>query len=282
MDRSELAAALVAARGRVTPADVGLPEGTRRRVPGLRREEVARLAGISVDHLVRIEQGRGARPSEQVLAALARALRLSSDERDHLFHLAGARPPHPGRIDGVVRPSTMRLLDRMHDLPVLVLDAKADVLAWNDLALALVGDVSRWPHGRRNITWQRFLGAPGRVVHDDPAARERGDAATVADLRAVAARYPDDPGLRGLIDELQRGSADFARLWKQRRVELRRAATKTFAHPTVGRLTLDCDVLLLPDSDQRMIVYSAAAGTPAADALALLRVVGVQDLRTGG
>ncbi|MGW4279809.1 helix-turn-helix domain-containing protein [Nocardia sp. NPDC004750] len=143
MDRTELAALLRQARERVHPVDVGLPAGSRRQVPGLRREEVAQLAGVSVDYVVRLEQGRGPRPSSSVLAALARALRLNDEDRTLLFQFAGAAPPQEGRIDMVVRPSVLRLLDRMADLPALVLSAKADLLAWNPMATALLGDFLR-------------------------------------------------------------------------------------------------------------------------------------------
>jgi transcriptional regulator with XRE-family HTH domain len=270
-------------RARLSPADVGLPTGTRRRVAGLRREEVALQAGISVDYLVRLEQGRGPTPSGQVLTALARALRLSDDERDHLFHLAGAAPPRPGHIVSTPRASTLRLLDRITDLPAVLLDAKGDVLAWNALATALLGDFSAWPAGRRNIVWQRFLGDGGRVSHD-PDEDERTAVETVASLRLAAARYPDDPGLRRLVDELRAGSPRFARLWDEGRVAERRTSTKTVDHPQLGSLALDCDALHIPDVDQRLIVYSAAPapapapGTAEAEALALLRVVGLQHL----
>jgi transcriptional regulator with XRE-family HTH domain len=278
MDRATLGSTLAAARARVTPAEAGLPAGPRRRVTGLRREEVALLAGISVDYLVRLEQGRGPHPSEQVLAALARALRLTADERDHLFALAGARPPLPGHIDGTVRPSTLRLLDRMTDLPVMVLDAKGDLLAWNAMAIALHGDFTALPPEQRNIIRRQFLGPGGRVIHGDDG--DLGSKAeSVADLRAVAARYPGDPGLRRLLDALNTSEL-FRRLWAEGRVASRRSSSKTVAHPELGRITLDCDVLLLPEADQRMVVYSAANGTPAGEALALLRVLGVQDMAT--
>lgn len=279
MDRDALAEILVNARARLRPADVGLPAGTRRRVPGLRREEVARLAGVSIDYVVRLEQGRGSRPSDQVLGALARALRLSGDERDHLFLTAGVAPPRPGVIDGVVRPSTLRLLDRMTDLPAMVLDAKGDLLAWNELTLALLGDLTSQPAAERNFTRRRFLGdGPTALVYESDEARHAADVQAVADLRAAAARYADDVGVRDLVDDLRRGSPDFRRLWDAGHVAVRRASRKTFEHPAVGRLTLDCDVLLLPDSEQRLIVYSAEPGTPDADALDLLRVIGVQQL----
>lgn len=278
VDRDELASTLTQFRARLRPADVGLPAGHRRRVPGLRREEVAQLAGISVDYLIRLEQGRGPQPSTQVLGALARALRLTNDERDHLFLLAGAEPPRPGRVDRLVRPSTLRLLDRMSDLPAMVLDAMGDLLAWNDLALALVGDITMLPPAERNLTRLAFLAPSGRVVFETPEAAERAASQAVSDLRATAARYPDDPDVARLVRELREQSQRFDRLWEARQVEMRRSSTKTFEHPSVGRFTLDCDLALLPDSDQRLIVYSAEPGTPDADALALLRVIGVQDL----
>ena len=276
MDRHELAAALKAARARIEPHDAGLPTGTRRRVPGLRREEVAHLAGISVDYLVRLEQARAPKPSDQVLAALARALRLTDDERDHLFLVAGSSPPRPGCIDGNVRASTLRVLERLTDLPAVVLDAKGDVLAWNDLATALLGDFSSWPPPTRNIVWRRFLGGATRVAASpEEDARVAGE--SVASLRAVAAKYPDDPGLLRLLAEL-RSSERFVQLWEDARPTERRSSTKSIDHPELGRLELDCDALHLPEADQRLIVYSAPPNSAAADALALLRVVGTQQL----
>ena len=279
MDRAALAAALKTYRARLSPADVGLPAGTRRRVPGLRREEVAQQAGISVDYLVRLEQGRGPVPSGQVLGALARALRLTDDERDHLFHVGGSAPPTPGHIVSTPRASTLRLLDRIGDLPAILLDAKGDVLAWNDLAAALLGDFTAWPPGQRNVAWQRFLGRGGRVAAD-PGEQEATAVETVASLRYVAARYPDDPGLARLVAELQAGSPLFARLWREGPIAERRSTTKSVHHPELGRIELDCDSLVLPDVDQRLVVYSAAPGSAAAEALALVRVVGLQDLGT--
>ena len=284
MDRSELGATLRAWRERLTPADVGLPSGVRRRTPGLRREEVAQLAGVSVDYLNRLEQGRGAHPSDAVLGALARALRLSAFEHDHLFHLAGSTPPGPGRIQSAVRPSVLRLMDRFTDLPALLLDAKKDIVAWNALATALLGDFSALPPAERNVAWQRFVAprsparAGSRVAAWEPAERERLDRALVSDLRAAAARYPDDPGLLRLVRELRARSTEFAQLWELRELNERHSDRKRVHHPDLGDIELDCDTLLVHGDDQVLLVYSAAPGTPEAEALELLRVLGLQDL----
>ncbi len=278
VDRTELGAALKTWRARLTPTDVGLPAGTRRRTQGLRREEVAQLAGMSVDYLTRLEQGRGPRPSASILTALARALRISTAERDHLFHLAGNAPPQPGRIADTVRPSVLRLMDRFTDLPAMLLNARADILAWNPMAAALLGDFSALPPGQRNIVWQRFAGAgPGRLIADSKQ-RQRLDRTAVAELRAAAARYPDDPTLHRMIHELHTRSPEFARLWALRPLDPRHADRKRFAHPQLGTLELDCDVLAVPGDDQILIVYSAAPNTPEAQALSLLRILGVEPL----
>ncbi|MEV6559746.1 helix-turn-helix transcriptional regulator [Nocardia sp. NPDC051756] len=276
MDRSELAALLRQARTRIQPRDVGLPAGPRRQVPGLRREEVAQLAGVSVDYIVRLEQGRGPHPSTAVLAALARALRLHDDDRDLLFRLAGSAPPQAGRIAQVVRPSVLRLLDRMSDLPTLVMSAKGDILAWNSMATALLGDFSAWPPARRNIIWQCFLGEEASRVRFNPEEFRMVAAFGVGTLRSAKARYPDDPELDRLIAELRSRSTDFEQLWNERPSAQWRSATKTIAHPELGLLVLECDTLLVPDADQSVVVYSAAPDTPAASALDLLRITGTQ------
>ncbi|WP_069161081.1 helix-turn-helix transcriptional regulator [Nocardia altamirensis] len=280
MDRSELAALLRQARTRIQPRDVGLPAGARRQVPGLRREEVAQLAGVSVDYVVRLEQGRGPQPSTAVLAALTRALRLNDDDRDLLFQLAGSAPPQPGRIAMTVRPSVLRLLDRMADLPALVMSAKGDVLAWNPMAAALLGDFSAMPPAQRNIIWRCFLGTePSRIKLTETEFEQLG-AYGVGTLRSAKARYPTDPDLERLITELRSHSPAFARLWEERPSTPWRNATKTISHPDLGDLTLECDTLLVPDTDQAVVVYSAAPNTPAATALDLLRITGTQQFST--
>jgi transcriptional regulator with XRE-family HTH domain len=189
-----LGGALRGWRERLTTSDVGLPSFGPRRAPGLRREEVAGLAGVSVDYLVRLEQGRARHPSAQVAEALARALRLGDTERDHLFHLAGLADPRAGLVPTRITPGVQRLLDRFGDAPVSVLDAAWNLLAWNPLWAALMGDPSSW-HGRnRNLVWRAFTDFPTRVMLTD-AEHEQWRSGLVADLRLVLARYPDDPSL---------------------------------------------------------------------------------------
>lgn len=276
MDRIELANVLRAARARIVPEEVGLSAGPRRRVVGLRREEVAQLAGLSVDYVVRLEQGRAPRPSTQVLTALTRALRLDRDGRDQVFRLAGSAPPLAGRVEMSVRPSVLRLLQRMTDLPALVLSAKGDVLVQNSMARALIGDLTGWPEGQRNLFWQRFLGTDDTRVLLSPEEVESTEQQAVGSLRTALSRCPDDPNVRELIDELMAGSPRFQRMWREGSSTTWRSTHKTIDHPDFGLLVLDCDTLLLPDTDQSIIVYSAAAGTREASALGMMRVTGTE------
>jgi hypothetical protein len=176
----------------------------------------------------------------------------------------------------VIRPSVQRLLDRLADLPVLVLSAKSDILAWNPLSAALLGDFSAIPPAQRNIMWQRFLGTGmGRVVMT-PEEADSNAAACVGCLRAVKATYPDDPDLVRLLAELRTGSTEFEQHWQAGRSSVMHSLTKTIAHPHLGTLTLDCDAMHVPDTDQTIIIYSAPPNTPTATALDLLRVTGLE------
>jgi transcriptional regulator with XRE-family HTH domain len=271
----ELAASLRSWRGRVSPADAGLPAGRQRRVAGLRREEVAQLAGVSVDYLARLEQGRASSPSPSVLSSLARALRLSADERTHLFELAGQAPPGRGTIDRHITPSLQRLLDRLADVPVIVCDAACEVIAANPLAMALVGDVSGLPRRERNIAWRVFTRQATTVVRTEEEWAE-AELMHVADLRNAFARHPDDEELCSLIDDLRRTSPRFQELWEQRPVAPAPARRKRFRHPEVGELTVDCEALAVQGSDLELIVYTAPPGSPDAAALALLAAIGLQ------
>ncbi|MBO8192244.1 helix-turn-helix domain-containing protein [Streptomyces oryzae] len=274
---NELGRALRRWRDRADPADSGLPSGRARRAAGLRREELAGLAGISVDYVVRLEQGRAGSPSGQVLAALARALRLSDDERRHLFLLGGRALPGGGHMPGELSPGVRRLLDQLAGTPVSVFDAAWTLLEWNPLFAALMGDPSPLRGRERNVVWRHFTGRSGRVRHTAEQA-ELFEAAVVADLRTATARYPSDPALHGLVAEVSQRSPAFLRLWEEHAVGRHTMAAKTVEHPQVGAVTLDCDVLVAPDSDLRVVLYTAAPGTEAAEKLALLNVVGLQRL----
>jgi hypothetical protein len=168
-------------------------------------------------------------------------------------------------------------MDRFTDLPVLLLDAKCDLLAWNPLAVALLGDVSAVPPAQRNLVWQAFLGDRGRIAVT-PEERERLDRAMVSDLRRAAARYPGDPGLARLVAELRAGSDRFERLWTLRELDEHHGTTKRIRHPELGELELDCTVLHVQGDDQVVLVFSAAPGSREAEALALLGVVGLQEI----
>ena len=275
MDKQELAAFLRSRRERLRPEDVGLSSGPRRRTPGLRREEIAVLAHISTEYYVRLEQGRAPRPSGEVLAGIAGALRLTGAESDHLHRLAGTAPIGSGRHRREVRPSIRALLERIPRTAGLVLSATYEVLAWNDLAAALMEDFAALAPEDRNLARKAFLApaGPGPALYgisDDAEFRLN----VVRELRGTLARYPADPGVTGLIRDLREGSADFARLWERHDVQVAPVLTKTFRHPAVGEITLDCDALAIPDSDQHLVLYTAPQGSRDADALALLDVLG--------
>lgn len=283
VDRRELADFLRSRRERITPADVGLPSGPRRRTPGLRREEVAQLAYISTEYYTRLEQARAPHPSREVLAQLARALRLSDAERDHLHHLAGAPPGPPPGPSREVRQSIVDLLHRLPQAAAMVVSATFEILAWNDLAAALMEDFSALPRRDRNLVRRAFLGPrpDGRRLYgvSDVDAFARS---STQQLRAAAARYPDDPELTALIEELLDGSEEFSRLWAAHEVTASPTLCKTFDHPLVGPVTVDCDVLDIADRDQRVVIYTATPGSPSEEALRLLSVIGTQRMNVPG
>ena len=272
----ELAGCLRSWRQRLSPEETGLPGGGRRRVSGLRREEVAQLAGLSVDYLARLEQGRARAPSASVLGALARALRLTDEERDHLYRLSGHAEPGPGTINRHITPSLQRLLDRLGDVPVMVVDAVGEIVAANPLARALVGDVTGASRRERTLAWRHFTGMPDSLVVRTPEEVAAAEARMVAELRDALGRYPADTHVTTLIEDLRAGSPRFAELWEHHPVSRMPARRKTFRHPEVGEITVDCDVLTVQGSDLHVIVYTAAAGTPDAAALALLGAIGLQ------
>ncbi|GAA1790598.1 helix-turn-helix transcriptional regulator [Luedemannella flava] len=260
-NRTELATFLRTRRERLTPADVGLPGTARRRTPGLRRQEVAHLAGVSVDYYIRLEQGRGPRPSRQVLAALTRALMLTRDERDYLFRVAGESPPPPGGPSREVTIPIRYLLDNLVDTPAFVLDAKYDILAWNAMATHFIGDPAAYAPGNGNVVRWVFAGLEQHVRAGDTDTLNFARAC-VADLRAAYARYPGDRGIAELVTELLGTSARFAAMWAEHEVAVNRGIRKRMDHPVVGPVEYVCQVLHVADSDQRLITYCAEPGSP--------------------
>ena len=277
MDKQELGAFLRSRRERLRPQDAGLPSGPRRRTPGLRREEVAVLAHISTEYYVRLEQGRAPRPSGEVLAGIAGALRLTGAESDHLHVLAGTAPARTGLHPRDVRPSILALLQRLPQTAAFVTSAVFEVLAWNDLAAALMEDFADLAPQERNLARRAFLGParPGTTLYGvSDGAKFRHH--VVMELRSALARYPADSMVTGLIEELRDGSPEFSRLWERHDVQAAPVLTKTFRHPVVGEVTVDCDSLTLTDRDQRLVLYSAPSGSRDAEALALLNVLGAE------
>ena len=236
---------------------------------------MAVLAHISTEYYIRLEQGRAPRPSVEVVSAIARALRLTAAETDHLHDLTGTVRPRDGLVSRDVRPTIQALLDRLPATAGFVISAIYDVLAWNDLARALMDDFEAATPTDRNLARRAFLPAGPRAqplygVSDLQDFRQ----SAVAQLRTTATRYPRDESVRDLIDELLTGSEEFARLWARQDVEAPTTLRKTFHHCAVGDVTVDCDVLVLPEVDQHLVLYSAPVGSRDAEALRLLGVLG--------
>jgi transcriptional regulator with XRE-family HTH domain len=271
---SELGDLLRAWRDRLPPGEAGLPAGAGRRAPGLRREELAALAGVSVEYLVRLEQGRSAHPSAQLLSGLARALRLSEAERRHLFRIGGVGEIPRGAVPTHISPGVQRMLDRLDDAPLAVLTASWDLLRWNRLWAAISGDPSSLRGLDRNVAWRHFTGQPSVIEFDDEH-REQFSDDLAADLREASGRYPDDPGLSRLVVRLREESADFAARWERAVVARHRASRKTATRTAAGQIEIDCDVLTVPDNDLRLVVYTAVPGSIDADRLRLLSVSAV-------
>ncbi|GAA1845710.1 helix-turn-helix transcriptional regulator [Pseudonocardia ailaonensis] len=275
MQRAELADFLRRRREGIRPVDVGIAEGPRRRAAGLRREEVAMLAGMSTDYVVRLEQGRSSQPSTQLLGALARALRLSDDERDHLFHLAGHQPPPAAGTARLARAGLLRMLDLLGDTPALVVSDLGEVLAQNRASRLLTGDHGGGTGDRRYLVYRWFTEPEARAV-TPPEEQEHHARQQVADLRAALGRRGTDAEVTGLVARLREVSADFRRLWDDHEVAVRRADRKTFLNPRVGRMCMDCETLLTPDRGQLLVVLTPA-DDETRERLELLRVLGVED-----
>jgi transcriptional regulator with XRE-family HTH domain len=276
---SEFGGAVRRWRERVAPGTVGLAPGGRRRAAGLRREEVAGLAGISVDYLTRLEQGRATSPSAQVVEALARSLRLADVERELLFRLAGLSAPGPGVVPTRITPGVQRLLDRLAGVPLVVYDAAWNLIVANAPYDALMGETSALKGNDRNGVWRNVTGSGSRAVqtpgeHADQVAR------LVADLRMTAARYPQDTTLRRLVSDLRAASPQFTELWDGAPgpAPAEPSRHKVIGHPTVGPIALECDTLVVAGDDLRIMVYTAEPGTEDAQRLELAIVLGTQSL----
>ncbi|WP_433041586.1 helix-turn-helix domain-containing protein [Dactylosporangium sp. CS-033363] len=278
MDLAELGAFLKSRRDRIRPADVGLPTGPRRRVPGLRRDEVAQLAGASVEYYIELERGAGSQPSEQMLAALARALRLTRDERDHLYHLAGRPIPVQGGPASHVHPGMLDLLERLDGTPAQVITDIHVTLVQNRLARALLGDQTRHEGLSRSFVHRWFLDPKGRISYPEQDHEHQSRSFT-ADLRAaVARRGGKDPQTARLVADLLERSPEFAALWEERDVAVRRDDRKRIIHPALGTVEVNCLNLFSEDGRQRLLWFTPAVGTGAVEQLELLAVLGNQDL----
>lgn len=270
----ELGACLRAWRERLSPGEADLPFTASRRTPGLRREEVAAEAGISVNYLTRLEQGRAIAPSASVISALARALRLKAGETAHLQTLAGHADSTVRIVARHITPSVQRILDRFEDVPVIVIDPAWTIVEANAMAQAMLGHKLVGENSAR----RQFLGPDW--VERDPAETDRYEREIAGDLHLQLARHPDDPALKALISELRAASDRFATLWADPPATGSSSSRKTFRHPLMGTVTVDCDTLEVVGSDLRVIMWTAPPGSPDASALKLLAVVGSQEFNT--
>ncbi|MFF2213926.1 helix-turn-helix transcriptional regulator [Streptomyces antibioticus] len=272
-DRSSLGAFLRTRRSALQPEDVGLRRGPRRRAPGLRREEVAELCTMSADYFARLERGDGPQPSEQMVAAIARGLRLTPDERDHLFLLAGYRTAPRELRSAHVSPGLMRVMDGLAHQTAQIMGPLGETLVQTPPAVALLGPQTQYTGHARSAAYRWFT---------DPAARERyhpdehgkNSRTNVALLREAVTRGGPGSAAADLADVLRRTSEEFARLWERHEVGLRWSETKRFLHPQVGELDLYCQLLLDPDQGQSLLVFTATPGTVSYEKLALLSVLG--------
>jgi len=275
MDRRALADFLRRRREALQPPEVGLPAGSRRRTRGLRREEVAALAAMSTDYYTRLEQQRGPQPSEQMLASLARALRLTSDERDYLFQVAGHNAPTPATAATHVAPALLRVLDRLSDTPALILSNLGETLVQNRMADALFGDRSAHTGLARSEIYRWFTDPAERVRYPEHD-RDRQSRAQVANLRAAYGSMGPRSRAGELARALQKASPEFAALWERHEVAKRFEDHKVLIHPELGPIEVDCQVLFTEDQSQALLVLTAPPRTEGYEKLQLLAVLGQQ------
>jgi transcriptional regulator with XRE-family HTH domain len=275
MDRGALADFLRRHREALRPEEVGLPVGARRRTRGLRREEVAALAAMSTDYYTRLEQQRGPQPSEQMLASLARALRLTGDERDYLFQIAGHSAPTPAAAATHVAPALLRVLDRLSDTPALILSNLGETLVQNRMADALFGDKSGYTGLARSEIYRWFTDPAERRRYPEHD-RDRQSRAQVANLRAAYGSMGPRSRAGELARALQKASPEFAALWERHEVARRFEDHKTLVHPELGPIEVDCQVLFTEDQSQALLVLTAPPRTEGYEKLQLLGVLGQQ------
>ena len=281
MDRAALADFLRRRREALRPGDVGLPAGARRRARGLRREEVAALAVMSVDYYTRLEQQRGPQPSEQMLAALARALRLTGSERDYLFQTAGHNPPASVAAAAHVAPALLRVLDRLSDTPALILSSVGETLVQNRMAEALFGDKSGCTGLARSEIYRWFTD-PAERRHYPEDDRDRQSRAQVAGLRAAYSTMGPHSRADELVRALQKASPEFAGLWERHEVAKRFAEHKILLHPQLGPIEVDCQALFTEDRSQALLVLTAPPGTEGYEKLQLVAALGQEHFPEAG
>lgn len=265
IDKIGFSAFLREQRHGLTPHEVGLPSTTHRRTPGLRRQEVAQLAGISIDYYIKLEQGRGATPSTQVLSALARSLLLTQDERDYLFHLAGTTAPHTTGPSTTVSSPVRFLIENMPEVPAYVVDAAWNVLAWNDLAEYFIGELTRMPPTDRNLARWMFR-APADHPHWSTSSSHAFAQIVATDLRSSFLRYPHSAEINLLTTELNAVSPMFHDLW-ERKPNNAPPVQKKLTIPDRGDFYFDCQMLRIGETGQQLVTYCAEPGSPVRDAL---------------
>lgn len=273
MDQQAFGTFIRSRRTVLQPEDVGLHRGQRRRTSGLRREEVAGLAGMSSDYLSRLERGDGPQPSAQIVNALARALRLTVQERDHLLLLAGHTPSTRAEADDLVSPGLLRILDSLTTTPAQVLGTLGETLAQNSTAIALFGDETRFVGPARSAPYRWFTDRAARYLYP-PEDHDHQGRVMVSRLQQAAALAGSGSRAAALVAALQRRSTEFAEIWEEQQIGLRHSEEKRFQHPEVGALTLHCQTTLDTDRQQTLLVFTATPGSPDAEKLRLLSVVG--------
>ncbi|BCJ52591.1 DNA-binding protein [Actinoplanes sp. NBRC 14428] len=277
MDRAQLADFLRTRREALQPEDVGLPRGPRRRAGGLRREEVAALCGMSADYYSRMEQQRGPRPSEQMLAAIARGLHLSLDERDHLFRVAGHAAPQRVLRSEHLNPGMMRIVDRLEDTPAEVLSSLGETLRQTRPAVALLGDDARWTGMARSMVYRWYTDPSSRLIYPEEDHPLHGRV-FAAQLRVAYAREGRGSRAAAIVDALLDTSDEFRKVWAAHDISTTHTDAKRIAHPQLGIIEVQCQTLVDPDRSQALLVFTAVPGTESHEKLQLLSVIGDQRL----